>query len=62
MGLAVTLRSLLVSYVVMVAVAAGLSGFASVLLTRYRLETTRGYTRPSAEDRTRAIDLLLVDR
>jgi len=27
-----------------------------------RLETTRGYTRPSAEDRTRALDLLLVDQ
>lgn len=41
-GLAVTLRSLLVAYVVMVAVAAGLSGFASVLLTRYRLEFVDG--------------------
>jgi len=27
-----------------------------------RAETTRGYTRPSAEDRTRALDLLLVDQ
>jgi len=32
------------------------------LLGHARLETTRGYTRPSAEDRTRALDLLLVDR
>ncbi len=31
------------------------------LLGHARLETTRGYTRPSAEDRTRALDLLLVD-
>jgi site-specific recombinase XerD len=31
------------------------------LLGHPRLETTRGYTRPSAEDRTRALDLLLVD-
>ena len=30
------------------------------LLGHTRLETTR--TRPSAEDRTRALDLLLVDR
>jgi len=30
------------------------------LLGHARLETTRGYTRPSAEDRTRALDLLLV--
>jgi purine-binding chemotaxis protein CheW len=27
-----------------------------------RLETTRIYTRPSAEDRTRALDLLPVDK
>ena len=27
-----------------------------------RLETTRAYTRPSAEDRTRALDQLLVDK
>jgi len=32
------------------------------LLGHARLETTRGYTRPSAEERTRALDLLLVDR
>ena len=32
------------------------------LLGHARLETTRGYTRPSAEDRTRALDLLTVDR
>ncbi len=32
------------------------------LLGHARLETTRGYTRPSAEDRTRARDLLLVDK
>ena len=32
------------------------------LLGHARLETTRGYTRPSAEDRTRALDLLLVDK
>jgi integrase/recombinase XerC len=31
------------------------------LLGHARLETTRGYTRSSAEDRTRALDLLLVD-
>jgi site-specific recombinase XerD len=31
------------------------------LLGYARLETTRGCTRPSAEDRTRALDLLLVD-
>jgi hypothetical protein len=31
------------------------------LLAHARLETTRGYTRPSADDRTRALDLLLVD-
>jgi site-specific recombinase XerD len=31
------------------------------LLGHARLETTRGYTRPTAEDRTRALDLLLVD-
>ena len=31
------------------------------LLGHARLETTRIYTRPSAEDRTRALDLLLVD-
>jgi integrase/recombinase XerC len=31
------------------------------LLGHARLETTRGYIRPSAEDRTRALDLLLVD-
>lgn len=31
------------------------------LLGHARLETTRGYTRPSAEDRTRALKLLLVD-
>jgi site-specific recombinase XerD len=31
------------------------------LLGHASLETTRGYTRPSAEDRTRALDLLLVD-
>ncbi|WP_267595458.1 tyrosine-type recombinase/integrase [Carbonactinospora thermoautotrophica] len=32
------------------------------LLGHARLETTRGYTRPSAEDRERALDLLPVDR
>jgi integrase/recombinase XerC len=32
------------------------------LLGHARLETTRGYTRPTAEDRTRALDLLLVDQ
>ena len=32
------------------------------LLGHARLETTRGYTSPSAEDRTRALDLLLVDQ
>jgi integrase/recombinase XerC len=32
------------------------------LLGHARLETTRAYTRPSAEDRTRALDLLLVDK
>jgi site-specific recombinase XerD len=32
------------------------------LLGHARLETTRGYTRPSAADRTRALDLLLVDK
>ena len=32
------------------------------LLGHARLETTRIYTRPSAEDRTRALDLLLVDK
>jgi len=32
------------------------------LLGHARLETTRGYTRPTAEDRTQALDLLLVDR
>jgi site-specific recombinase XerD len=31
------------------------------LLGHARLETTRAYTRPTAEDRTRALDLLLVD-
>jgi integrase/recombinase XerD len=32
------------------------------LLGHARLETTRGYTRPTADDRTRALDLLLVDQ
>jgi len=32
------------------------------LLGHACLETTRAYTRPSAEDRTRALDLLLVDK
>ena len=32
------------------------------LLGHARLETTRGYTRPTAEDRARALDLLPVDR
>ncbi|MGO9793006.1 MAG: tyrosine-type recombinase/integrase [Solirubrobacteraceae bacterium] len=32
------------------------------LLGHARLETTRNYTRPSAEDRTRALDLLPVDK
>jgi site-specific recombinase XerD len=31
------------------------------LLGHARLETTRGYSRPSAEDRVRALDLLVVD-
>jgi integrase/recombinase XerC len=31
------------------------------LLRHARLETTRGYTRPTPDDRTRALDLLLVD-
>lgn len=31
------------------------------LMGHARLETTRGYTRPSAEDRMRALDLLAVD-
>jgi integrase/recombinase XerC len=31
------------------------------LLGHARLETTRGYTRPGAEERIRALDLLLVD-
>ena len=32
------------------------------LLGHARLETTRAYTRPTAEDRTRAVELLPVDR
>ncbi len=32
------------------------------LLGHTRLETTRGYTRPTTEDRARALDLLLVDQ
>jgi site-specific recombinase XerD len=32
------------------------------LLGHARLETTRIYTRPTAEDRTRALDLLPVDK
>jgi integrase/recombinase XerC len=32
------------------------------LLGHARLETTRGYTRPNADDRTRALDLLLTDK
>ncbi len=32
------------------------------LLGHARLETTRGYTRSTREDRTRALDLLLVDQ
>ncbi|MGZ6669950.1 MAG: tyrosine-type recombinase/integrase [Solirubrobacteraceae bacterium] len=32
------------------------------LLGHARLETTRIYTRPSAEDRTRALDVLPVDK
>lgn len=32
------------------------------LLGNTRLETTRGYTKPTAQDRTRALDLLPVDR
>jgi len=31
------------------------------LLGHARLETTRGYTRPTAADRARALDLLAVD-
>lgn len=31
------------------------------LLGHARLETTRAYTRPSAEDRARALELLVVD-
>jgi site-specific recombinase XerD len=34
---------------------------AAELLGHARLETTRLYTRPSAEDRAKAIDLLPVD-
>jgi site-specific recombinase XerD len=34
---------------------------AAELLGHARLETTRLYTRPSAEDRAKAIDLLVVD-
>jgi site-specific recombinase XerD len=34
---------------------------AAELLGHARLETTRVYTRPSAEDRRRAVDLLPVD-
>lgn len=32
------------------------------LMGHTRLETTRGYTRPTAEDRAKALELLLVDR
>ncbi len=32
------------------------------LLGHARLETTRAYTPPSAEDRLQALDLLLVDK
>ncbi len=32
------------------------------LLGHARLETTRGYTRPTDEDRTRALDLLPTDQ
>ena len=41
-GLAVTLRSMLAAYVVIVALTAALSNYASVLLTRYRLEFVDG--------------------
>jgi integrase len=34
---------------------------AAELLGHARLETTRAYTRPTAEDRSKAIDLLPVD-
>ena len=34
---------------------------AAELLGHARLETTRLYTQPSAEDRAKAIDLLVVD-
>ena len=34
---------------------------AAELLGHARLETTRVYTRPTAEDRSRAVDLLPVD-
>jgi site-specific recombinase XerD len=32
------------------------------LLGHARLQTTRIYTHPSAEDRTRVLDLLLIDK
>ncbi|MDQ6614717.1 MAG: hypothetical protein M3083_08225 [Actinomycetota bacterium] len=32
------------------------------LLGHSRLETTRGYTRSTAEDRRKALDLLVVDK
>ena len=34
---------------------------AAELLGHARLETTRVYTRPTAEDRSKAVDLLPVD-